>query len=201
MRLLVRQKALEWTFARRIGVLRAGAIMSDALSLKARFPYMFSGRHAGLIFYRGWTPVISRACERIDSMLPAGKLGFRWVQIRADHGCGFFVYVLSRSALVLDLQGETRRAVAFESDCPVDAPMAAELDRLVLDAERVTGTTCMVCGHRGDLEFHYGCPITLCVSHAPRALNARGEEGLEGFWRESIEWEEAPHAWRPIKRG
>ena len=165
--------------------------MSGALSLKARFPYMFAGQHAGLTFYRGWTPVLARVCERIDSILPAGKLGFRWVQIRADQGCGFFVYAFARhQALVLDLQGETRRALAFDMEDLVAAPVVAELDLLVLDAERVTSTACMVCGHRAELGFRFGYAITFCDRHAPASLNQRGEEGLEGFWRESIEWEE-----------
>ncbi|MEJ8814274.1 hypothetical protein WKW77_24530 [Variovorax ureilyticus] len=165
--------------------------MSGALSLKARFPYMFAGQHAGLTFYRGWTPVLARVSVRIDAILPAGKLGFRWVQIRADQGCGFFVYTLARrQALVLNLQGNTRRALAFEAEDLVAPPVAAELDLLVLDAERVTSTACMVCGHRAELGFHFGCAVTFCERHTPASLNLRGEEGLEGFWRESIEWEE-----------
>lgn len=162
-------------------------LVESALSVHvrrpARWPY----------FYRGWTPALSRACEQIGEMLPAGKHGFRWVQIRADGGCGLFVYMLAeRRSLVVDIQGESRRAMLLGgADDRAAAEISANLDRVVLEAERVTGASCMVCGERAQLSFHFGHALTLCEGHSPDTLNEAGEEGLEGFWRESIEWEEA----------
>jgi hypothetical protein len=49
--------------------------------LIARYPYMFSGDHIGWTLFRGWTPVLEAACERIDELLPSNKLAFRWVEL------------------------------------------------------------------------------------------------------------------------
>jgi len=169
--------------------------VSGALALKARFPYMFDGQHAGLTFYRGWTPALTRACEQIDDVLPPGKQGFHWVQIGVDQGSGLFVYVLrERQTLVANLRGNSRRAL-FIGTMEVGATeIASKLDLLVLEAERVTSERCMVCGQRGNLSFHFGYGLTLCNAHPPTALNACWEEGLQGFWRQAIEWEEGPTA-------
>lgn len=169
--------------------------VSGALALKARFPYMFEGRHAGLTFYRGWTPALSRVCEQIDDILPSGKHGFHWVQIGADQGSGLFVYVLGeRQTLVADLQGSSRRALFIGTAEAGAAEISSKLDLLVLEAERVTSECCMVCGQRGNLSFHFGYGLTLCNAHPPGALNTCWEEGLQGFWRQAIEWEEGPTA-------
>jgi len=167
--------------------------VNGALSLKARFPYMFVGQHAGLTFYRGWTPALSRACEQIDGLLPSGKFGFRWVQIGEDHGSGLFFYVLGgRRTLAVKIRGDSRRALLVGADEVGTPEVSSELDLLILEAERMTCTSCMVCGHRGDFSFHFGRALTVCNVHTPEALNLRGEEGLEGFWRAAVEWEEAP---------
>ena len=167
--------------------------MSGALALKARFPYMFEGRHAGRTFYRGWTPALGRACEQIDAILPPGKQGFRWVQVTADQGVGLFVYALGRcQKLAVELRGDSRRALVVDTDETGAIELSMELDSIILDAERVTCRTCMVCGQRGELSFHFGCALTLCTAHSPDVLNQWREEGLAGFWREAIEWEEGP---------
>lgn len=167
--------------------------MSGALSLKARFPYMFSGLHAGLTFYRGWTPALVRACERIDAVLPPGKYGFHWVQLSTDQGSGLFFYVLDdRRIPVVDIRGDSRRARMIRTDESAAIQVCSRVDSIVFEAERMTGSSCMVCGHRGGLSFQFGQALTVCGAHPPEALNSWGEEGLEGFWREAIEWEEAP---------
>ena len=165
--------------------------MNGAL-LKARFPYMFEGDHVGLTFYRGWTPILGRACEQIDRLLPPGKLGFRWVQLRADQGCGLFLYVLGEfRTFVVNLEGDSRRAMLFAA-YDVAADLAPELDRVVLEAERVTSTACMVCGRRAEAANYFGTELTLCSLHEPGALGRDSDEGLEGFWREAVEWEAHP---------
>lgn len=165
--------------------------MNGAL-LKARFPYMFEGDHAGLTFYRGWTPILGRACEQIDRLLPPGKLGFRWVQLRADQGCGLFLYVLGEfRSLAVNLEGDTRRAMMFAA-YDIAADLTPEVDRVVLEAERMTSTACMVCGGRAEAASYFGTELTLCSLHEPSALGRDRDEGLEGFWRQAIEWEARP---------
>lgn len=164
--------------------------MSGAL-LKARFPYMFAGDHAGLTLYRGWTPILCRACEQIDVLLPSSKLGFHWVQLRADHGCGLFLYVLGEfRTFVIDLKVDTRRAMVLAAYDEA-AELTIQIDRVVLEAERVTRTACMICGGVAESAPYYGTELTLCASHSPCSLSVEGEEGLEGFWRQAVEWEEA----------
>lgn len=158
--------------------------------LRARFPYMFEGDHAGLTFYRGWTPILGRACEQIDELLPPDKLGFHWVQLRADRGCGLFVYVFAElRTFVADLKGDTRRAVMFTA-YDVATEMTVQVDRVVFEAERMTSTACMVCGRNAEPTCYFGTELTLCNSHEPGALSSKAEEGLEGFWRVAVEWEE-----------
>lgn len=158
--------------------------------LRTRFPYMFEGDHAGLTLYRGWTPIFGRACEQIDGLLPPRKLGFHWVQLRADRGCGLFVYALAElRTFVADLERETRRARTLNAD-NVGAEVTTQVDRVVFEAERMTSTACMVCGRNAEAASYFGAELPLCSSHEPTALNSKSEEGLEGFWREAIEWEE-----------
>jgi hypothetical protein len=160
--------------------------------LKARFPYMFEGDHIGLTFYRGWTPILGRACEHIDGLLPPNKLGFRWIQLRADRGCGLFLYVLAEfRTFVLDLEGDTRRSMMLAA-YDVAADLTRQVDRVVLEAERMTGTACMVCGRSAAPASYFGTELTLCNLHRPSALARNGDEGLEGFWREAVEWEAPP---------
>lgn len=164
--------------------------MNDALALKERYPYMFEGQHIGLTFYRGWTQILMRACEQIDEFLAGDHLGFRWVKLESDRGAGLFLYVLGESRhFVVDLHRETRRAMMFAA-YDIAGDVTIQVDRIVMEAERVAGTACMVCGGRAVPASHFGTELTLCAAHTPEALNCRGEEGLEGVWREAIEWEE-----------
>ena len=151
---------------------------------------MFQGPHMGLTLYRGWTPILTRACEQIDGMRGPEILGFRWVQLRSDRGLGMFVYLLGEYRdFVIDLREGTRRAMMVAAyDVANDLTIA--IDKVVLEAERLAGTACMVCGALAEPTLHFGQELTLCASHAAGDLNERGEEGLEGFWREAVEWEE-----------
>lgn len=165
--------------------------MNDTSLLRARYPYMFKGQHIGLTFYRGWTPVLVRTCEQIDGILGANRLGFRWVELGSDRGGGLFVYLLGEDRqFVVGLHGESRRAMMVTT-YDVAGDVTTKMDRIVLEAERVAGTACMVCGGRAERALHFGVEVTLCASHSPESLNSQGEEGLEGLWREAIEWEEA----------
>ena len=158
-------------------------------SLRTRYPYMFQGQHVGLTIFRGWSPILARACEQIDGMLVPERLGFHWVQLRSDQGAGFFLYLLGENRhFVVDLNGKTRRAMMVAAyDVANDLTIA--IDQVVIEAERVAGTACMVCGARAEPTLHFGQELTLCACHAADDLNERGEEGLEGFWREAVEWE------------
>ncbi len=48
----------------------------------------------------------------------------------------------------------------------------------------------MVCGAPSKRRNYFGRELPLCDRHHPEFLNRCGEEGLEGLWREAIEWEE-----------
>jgi hypothetical protein len=165
-------------------------VLQSSLAVIRRFPYMFDGEHAGRVLFHGWMSAFQVACRDIDLLLPPGKLGFRWVRLGEKDGAAWFVYALSeRRSYVLDVERESRRAMTVAaSDAPDD--LCSEIDGIVLQAELATSRQCMVCGQKCEGARYFGRLLVLCDDHDPRAANEEREEGLEGIWRQSIEWED-----------
>jgi hypothetical protein len=151
---------------------------------------MFGGPHAGITFYRGWDPILVTGCAGIQRAVVRKGLGFRWVQIQEEDGVAALFYALGeRSRFVIDLAHPTRRAVVLNAHARAD-DLVRYIDGLVLEMERLSAEACMVCGARSVRRNYFGRELPLCDRHQPEFLNASGEEGLEGMWREAIEWEE-----------
>lgn len=160
------------------------------VSPKARFPAMFWGRHLGLTLYRGWNPILVAACGEIEHALSHSALTFHWVQIQEEDGAARLLYSLGeRSRYVIELAPQSRRAMIVVTHDAADG-LTKSIDRIVNEAERLTCESCMVCGVRTSRGLYFGRAFPLCPLHQPEMLNRRGEEGLEGLWRHSIEWEE-----------
>jgi len=159
-------------------------------SARSRFPAMFSGPHAGFTLYRGWNPILAAACDEIRRAVVRKGLGFRWVRIEEEDGVAALFYALGeRSRFVIDLANSSRRAVVLNAHVRADE-LVRYIDCVVLDAERLSAEACMVCGVYSRRRNYFGRDLPLCERHQPELLNASDEEGLEGLWREAIEWEE-----------
>ncbi|MEJ8814781.1 hypothetical protein WKW77_27165 [Variovorax ureilyticus] len=160
------------------------------VSARSRFPAMFSGPHAGITLYRGWNPILAAACREIQQAVEFRGLGFRWVRIEEEDGVAALFYALGeRSRFVIDLANSSRRAVVLNTHARAD-DLVRYIDCVVLDAERLSAEACMVCGAHSRRRNYFGRDLPLCDRHQPEFLNASDEEGLEGLWREAIEWEE-----------
>lgn len=177
---------LEITSARYVSQVRSAARHT---SPRARFPAMFWGPHLGLTLYRGWNPILAAACGEIEDVLSHSALAFHWVQIEEEAGVARFLYSLGeRSRYVVELAHQSRRAMVHVTHDAAD-DLAGSIDRIVNEAERLTSESCMVCGARAVRAPYFGRELPLCPLHQPEKLNGQHEEGLEGLWRHSIEWE------------
>lgn len=162
---------------------------AGALSAWLRFPYMFEGQHAGLTVFRGWSPILALACEKIDRVVLDTRSSFRWVILDEEDGAGRFVYTLGGlPRFFVDVSGRSRRAVVNTNDEAL-SHVARRIDALVCEAERLTSEACIVCGLRCERKRYFGHDLPLCNVHRPEHLNESDDDGLEGVWRSSIEWE------------
>ena len=59
--------------------------------LPGSYPYMFLGRSVGLTLFRGWTPILSRACRQIDELVVSRGLEFHWGVLQEEDGPACFV--------------------------------------------------------------------------------------------------------------
>ncbi len=156
---------------------------------RARFPYMFDGPHVGLVLYRGWVPILVRACEKIDQIVVLRGLKFHWVCLREENGTGWFFYSLNdRSRFLVDIGGSSRRALVHVNS-EVPTTLTRRIDAIVCEAERLASEACLVCGARCTRARYFGQELPLCSRHCPDQMNEQAEEGLESVWRLSIEWE------------
>ena len=160
------------------------------VSPRAAFPDMFSGRHLGMTLYRGWNPILLAACEAVERVLARGMLPFRWAQLLEEDGFGRFLYSLGEhSRYAVQVADQSRRVMLFTTQDEV-GDLVRVIDGIVIEAERLSGESCLVCGTRTVRHLYFGRKLPLCLRHQPELLNLNGEEGLEGVWRRSIEWEE-----------
>jgi hypothetical protein len=158
-------------------------------SIRSRFPYMFEGDHDGLTLFRGWSPILAKACEKIDQIVLESSLAFHWVLLQEENAAGRFMYALGwRPRYFVDLSGCSRRALVHPNRKAL-ASIARRIDAVVWEAERLTSEACIVCGVRCEHKHYFGRELPLCKAHQPEHLNEFGEEGLQGVWRSSVEWE------------
>jgi len=158
----------------------------ERLDPLARFAHMFDGPHDGLLILRGWTAILERACEEIDRMIAIKKLRFHWVSLQEVDGVGRFIYgVNDRVRLLVDIQGESRRAFTYvNSELPI--AIQRRIDAIVWEAERLTAHSCVVCGAHCQPGTYFGRELPLCSLHTPELINEVPDEGLEGVWRCAI---------------
>lgn len=176
---------LDFSYVRSVARVRTAARHSP----RALFPTMFWGRHLGLTLYRGWNPILTAACGEIERVLLSSALDFHWVQIQEEDGAANLLYSLGeRSRYVVELAQQSRRAMVLVTHDAAD-DLARSIDRIVNEAERLTSGSCMVCGAPTMRASYFGRELPLCALHQPETLNRQREEGLEGLWRHSIEWE------------
>jgi hypothetical protein len=162
----------------------------QTLSPRIRYPLMFRGMHLGLTLFRGWNPILLSACTAIEQVTRCGGLAFHWVYLNESEGTGHFLYSLGEQyRYVVDAADQSRRATLAVTH--VDATTATEaIDQIVAEAELMSSRACLVCGARAAKGDHFGRVLPLCLTHHPDLLNGAGEEGLQGVWRRSVEWEE-----------
>ena len=148
---------------------------------------MFAGSHVGLVLYRGWQQILRDAFQRIDAILARSNCSFHWVCLDEEEGFARCLYALGEhSRYVVDVANLSRRATrVVTSDGSKE--LVPAIDAIILDTERVSGETCIVCGARcGQRTEHFGRVLPLCTQHLPEVVNEAGEEGLEGVWRRAI---------------
>jgi len=156
--------------------------------VRARFPYMFKGPHATIVLYRGWTPILGRACEHIDRIVAARGLEFHWICLDEEDGVARFIYAMNdRSRYLVDIEGRSRRALTHVNS-EVLTGTTRRVDSIVLNAERMTSEACIVCGLRCHPSRYFGRLLPLCREHRPENINESSDDGLEKVWRLSIEW-------------
>jgi hypothetical protein len=144
--------------------------MTTPKQLKARFPYMFSGPHIGLTFYRGWWPVFVHLCADIDQALGPDKSGFHWTQLKEKFGVARWYFALGgRSALFIDLIAKDGTATLRQDTEDSDRSLAAlrrKIQTLVNEATGKTCDLCILCGNPGQVDQHRGYLLTVCPAHA-----------------------------------
>ena len=159
-------------------------------SPRAAFPGMFGGQHLGVTFYRGWNPILFAACVAVERVLAHRSLPFRWVQIQEEDGAGRFLYSLGEhSHYVVQVADRSRRVMLLIAQDEA-RDLTGAIDGIVNEAERLSCEACLVCGARTAGRLYFGQKLPLCLRHQPELLNLKGEEGLEGVWRHSVEWEQ-----------
>ncbi|HPH15065.1 MAG TPA: hypothetical protein PLC34_14760 [Burkholderiaceae bacterium] len=164
--------------------------MSITKALQARFPYMFEGREQGLALPRGWQPVFEALCEAIDRVLGPDKHGFQWTQIKEKFGVARMYFSLDgRSSVLISLMGtegvSTFRHAPEDPDGPVVA-LRGQINELVSDATRKTGSLCALCGAPGKSDVHGGYVLTVCPQHAQDRMTGRFQQ----LWLEA--WKDTP---------
>ena len=159
-------------------------------SPRASFPEMFGGQHLGMTLYRGWNPILLAACVAVERLLAPRTLPFHWVQLQEDDGIGRFLYSLGEhSQYVVKVEDRSRRVMLLITQDDA-GDFAGAIDRIVNEAERLSSEACLVCGACTARRMYFGRNLPLCLRHQPELLNLVGEEGLEGVWRRSVEWDE-----------
>jgi len=159
------------------------------ISPRFRFPTMFSGDHLGLTLFRGWNPILSAACASIERLLIREPLAFHWVQLHEELGVGYFLYSLGEHCrYAVETVARSRRVMIVVTQEEARG-LARAIDGIVNEAERLSSEACLVCGARTIRRKYFGRELPLCFRHQPELLDLHDEEGLEGVWRHSIEWE------------
>lgn len=180
---------------RRIGCLartKEHGVMRVTPELVKRFPHMFSGEHGGRTLFRGWSPILAMACEEIQLTLEGSGVDFSWFRLALCDGEPLFLYLLGAPRrFVLDVHGDSRcvEAQLLQGN---ERTFCPRLDGIVRESERIASQSCIVCGAPAPTTRHFGVRIALCGHHSPEILNSPQDEGLEGVWREAIEWEDLP---------
>ena len=160
--------------------------------LVKRFPHMFSGEHGGRTLFRGWSPILATACEQIQIALSGTGVDFSWYRLALCDGEPLFLYLLGvRRRFVLDVEGDSR-CVEVQLIPGVERTFCPGLDAIVRESERIASQSCLVCGAPASATRHFGVLLALCERHSPEILNDPYDEGLEGVWREAIEWDDQP---------
>lgn len=159
-------------------------------SPRAAFPGMFGGQHLGMTLYRGWNPILLAACVAVERLLAHRSLPFHWVQLEEEDGIGRFLYSLGEhSQYVVKVEHRSRRVMLLITQDDA-GDFAGAIDGIVNEAERLSCEACLVCGARTARRMYFGRNLPLCLRHQPELLNLASEEGLEGVWRRSVEWNE-----------
>ncbi|SCK54362.1 hypothetical protein VAR608DRAFT_5548 [Variovorax sp. HW608] len=139
--------------------------------LKSRYPYMFDRPHIGFEFYRGWMPILVRACAEIDVALGENKRVFHWRQIKEKWGSARFYYRLgSTSRVRMDVHEPGEGVAVLRGATRKGDALADRIDAIVDAAEEQTQTACIVCGARASLEDANGYYVTLCPMHSPEDI-------------------------------
>ena len=140
--------------------------MSSLKPLQARFPYMFVALESGPYIARGWYTVFEELCEAIDWVLGPDKHDFHWTQIKEKFAMARMYFSLDgRSSVLISLMG-TEGVSTFRHDPEdPDGPLVAlrgQINELVSDATRKTGSLCALCGAPGKSDVHGGYVLTVC---------------------------------------
>jgi hypothetical protein len=133
-------------------------------ALKARYAYLFGGRHIGPDFPPGWLPIIEELCANIDAALAdTEKPKIHFTQIKEKFG-GLRAY-LNVSRLRVDIlakDGHRWSGSGHESATP---ELSTRLSPLVRAAEEKSCTVCIFCGARGSIRGDDWL-LALCDKHA-----------------------------------
>ena len=134
--------------------------------LKRRFGYMFETPRQGLDFYRGWLADFISACEQIDALLGADKLGFRFTQAKEKYGWARYYFSTDRAnPMRLSLRharGVHEITTGLEDGHDIEKAIAGILS----DAEEKSMRKCVVCGAPAEICDFDGWLICACEMHA-----------------------------------
>lgn len=161
--------------------------MNTPKELKARFPYMFSGKNIGISIPKGWFPLFSKLCQDIDATLGSDKKAFCWVQVKEKFGAARWYSKIDGQASGIKISvfnekgdGEVTTLLDSRKDKPV-ATIQQMVAALIDAAEGQTHKTCIVCGDEGRSDNHTGYVLVLCEKHARMRKNG-GNKSLPPFW-------------------
>lgn len=130
----------------------------DASLLLSEFPYMFRGCWP-LEIFRGWTPLVVRACIRVDRLLDdQDKDRFRWWTVREKFGALCFGYCLAGP-------GGDALPEGWELGDKIELTSFDEIDSIVETAERASLHQCVLCGSVAELRQVDGFQLVICPEH------------------------------------
>jgi hypothetical protein len=134
-------------------------------TLRAKYPYLFAGRHLGREFPSGWLEILARLYAAIDAALTPEERACVRIEQQKEKWGGLRVY-LNVAPPRVDIMSNRGLLASGEAGPPGHAALHVRLAPLVAAAEAASYQTCYCCGAPGRVRPDRSWVLTLCDRHA-----------------------------------